>query len=373
MKILFLSHHWSNNSHHSLHSGFQRIVQFAAADNEVTLVTWAEHEREYMDGPIRVITVKGGRRDFLFRKRIAISRKGAALAPAFDAIHALYEDCTFALPANRFTTTFHVLPGVVRYPKLQHRIFIFLKYNILQRRALRNAASIACVSTNLLAAIPGRHRSKARFIPHGVDTGFWDPALASPADLPAGLPAVASAEAGASAKAGASAEAGPGYILCVGSHGLDRALLTEIIRANPNREFIIVGLKPQLDAFPNIRYLYQLSDEALRDLYGNADFMLRPLDFATANNSVLEALSMGKTILASRIPGISDYLTEKTGIFIDTLPGLSLENVKPLDPVHIRRSTIETFSWQKVMAEYAELYHQQKPQSDPPISKHAHA
>ncbi|HTR32130.1 MAG TPA: glycosyltransferase family 4 protein [Puia sp.] len=353
MKILFLSHHWSNNSHHSRHSGFQRIVQFASVDNDVTLVTWAEQEQEYMDGSIRVITVKSGRRDFLFRKRIAISRKGAALAPAFDAIHALYEDCTFALPPNRYTTTWHVLPGVVHYPKLQHRIFIFLKYNILQRRALRNAASIACVSTNLLAAIPDRYRSKARFIPHGVDTGFWDPALASPAI--------------------ALSKTGPNYILCVGSHGLDRTLLTRLIHANPGREFIIVGLKPQLDPCPNIRYLYQLSDEALRDLYAGAAFVIRPLDFATANNSVLEALAMGKTILASRIPGITDYLTEKTAIFIDTLPNLSLENIKPLDPAHIRQTAVDLFSWQKVLAEYACLYRQQGPRSDPPISNHSHA
>jgi glycosyltransferase involved in cell wall biosynthesis len=337
MKLLFLSHHWSDNSHHSLHSGFQRIVQFAAADNDVTLVTWAEQEQDYMDGPIRVITVKSDRRDFLFRKRIAISRQGAALAPAFDAIHALYEDCTFALPPGRFTTTFHVLPGVVDYPKLQHRIFIFLKYNLLQRRALRNASSIACVSTNLLAAIPDRFRSKSRFIPHGVDTDFWDPALASaPKDLP------------------------EGYILCVGTHGLNRPLLTDLIRANPNRQFIVVGLKPQLGPFPNIRYLYNISDEALRDLYHGAALTIRPLNFATANNSVLEALSMGKTILASRIPGITDYLTEKTGIFIDTLPGLTLENIEPLDPRQIRQTTIDSFSWQKVLAEYATLYLQQK-------------
>jgi glycosyltransferase involved in cell wall biosynthesis len=357
MKILFLSHHWSNNSHHSRHSGFQRIVQFAAADNDVTLVTWGEQEREYMDGPIRVITVKGGRRDFLFRKRIAISRKGANLAPAFDAVHALYEDCTFALPANRYTTTFHVLPGVVHYPKLQHRLFIFLKYNILQRRALRKAASIACVSTNLLAAIPNRYRPKARFIPHGVDTGFWDPALASSAAAPPSSP---------------PSPIPPNYILCVGSHGLDRPLLTDLIRANPGREFIIVGLKPELEPCPNIRYLYQLSDEELRDLYHGATFVIRPLDFATANNSVLEALSMGKTILASRIPGITDYLTEKTGIFIDTLPNLSLENIKPLDPGHIRQTAIDSFSWQKVLAAYTELYHQQKSQPDPRISTHAH-
>lgn len=337
MKLLFLSHHWTNNSHHSQHSGFQRLVRFAAEENEVTLVTWAPEEQDYREGPIRVVTVKSGRRDFLFKKRIAISRKGAALAAlaapdaGFDAIHSLYEDCTFALPRNRFTTTFHVLPGVVHYPEPKQRLFLFLKYNILQRRALRNAASIACVSTNLLAAIPKRYQSKARFIPHGVDTGFWDPAL--------------------------SPQPPGSYVLCVGAHGLDRTLLTEFIRVNPTRQFIIVGLRQQLDPFPNTQYLYNISDEQLRDLYAGAALLIRPLQFATANNSVLEALSMGKTILASRIPGITDYLTDKTAIFIDTLKDRSLESIKPLDPRFIRQAAIDAFSWQRVFAQYLTLYH----------------
>ena len=334
MKILFLSHHWSTNSHHSKHSGFQRLVYFAAETNEVTLVTWGATEQEYMEGLVRVVTVKSGRRDFLFQKRIAISRKGASLAPAFDAIHALYEDCTFALPKDGFTATFHVLPGVVKYPEWKQRIFIFLKHNLLQRRALRNAANIACVSTNLLSAVPNRYKPKARFIPHGVDTDFWDPALSSSSP--------------------------DNYILCVGSHGINRMLLTEFVRANPGRPFIFVGLRPQLEPLPNTRYLYNIADEDLRDLYAGAVMMIRPLDFATANNSILEALSMGKTIVASRIPGITDYLTEKTCIFMDTLPNHSLERIHLMDPSHIRQSTIRRFSWRNVLAEYSTMYNQQK-------------
>jgi glycosyltransferase involved in cell wall biosynthesis len=342
MKLLFLSHHWTSNSHHSLHSGFQRLVYYAACEHEVTLVTWASREQDYREGPIRIITVRSGRRDFLFKRRIAISRKGATLAPAFDTVHSLYEDCTFALPLNSFTTTFHVLPNVVHYQKTKHRLFLFLKYHLLQRRALRNAASIACVSTNLLAAIPQRYRSKARFIPHGVDTDFWDPALASAAI--------------------------DNYILCVGAHGLDRTLLTKIIRANPTCQFVIVGLNPQLEPSQNTRYLYNISDEELRDLYARAALLIRPLEFATANNSVLEALSMGKTIVASRIPGITDYLTEKTGIFIDTLPNLSLNDIKPINPNLIRQSAIDSFSWQKVLSEYSKLY-----QHHPATTNHSHA
>jgi glycosyltransferase involved in cell wall biosynthesis len=356
MKLLFLTHHWTNNSHHSAHSGFQRLVQFAAETNEVTVVTWAPQPGEYSEGPIRVITVKGGRRDFLFSKRIAISRMGAALASRYDAVHALYEDCSFSLRPNGYIVTFHVLPGVVRYHQLKQRVFIFLKYNILQRRALRNAASIACVSTNLLAAIPKRYRGKACFIPHGVDTAFWDPHASAPEAL---AKAARSPEALAKAARPPEALANEAYILCVGAHGLDRALLTEFIRANPTRTFVIVGLRDRLDSAPNTRYLYNVPDGELRNLYAGATLMIRPLQFATANNSVLEALSMGKTILASRIPGLTDYLTDKSAIFIDTLPDRSLDGIEARcpDPSFIRQIAVETFSWQKILADYTILYH----------------
>jgi glycosyltransferase involved in cell wall biosynthesis len=354
MKLLFLSHHWTNNSHHSLHSGFQRLVHYAAVRHEVTLVTWANREQDYREGPIRVITVRSSRRDFLFKRRIAISRKGAALAPAFDAVHSLYEDCTFALQPNSFTTTFHVLPDVVHYKEPRNRLFLFLKYHLLQRRALRNAAAIACVSTNLLNAIPQKYRAKSRFIPHGVDTEFWDPNLASP--TPDNY---------------FTSTTPNNYILCVGAHGLDRSLLSDFIRSNPTRQFIIVGLKPQLDPFLNTRYLYNLSDEDLRDLYAGAALLIRPLKFATANNSVLEALSMGKTILASRIPGITDYLTEETAIFMDTLPNRSLNSIQPINPDLIRQTTIASFSWQKVLSTYLTLYRGQQT-SVPSSSNHVH-
>ncbi|HVW62560.1 MAG TPA: glycosyltransferase, partial [Puia sp.] len=180
MKILFLSHHWSNNSHHSRYSGFQRMVVHAAREHEVTLVTWDREEKSYTDEyGIHVVTIKASKRDFLFLKRIGISWKGRRLSKGFDAVHALYEDCTFFLRKRSFTVTFHVLPGITVYHEPRQKVFMFLKYNVLQRRAMRRARHIVCVSTNLLEKVPGEYREKAHYIPHGVDTEFWDPGLAA--------------------------------------------------------------------------------------------------------------------------------------------------------------------------------------------------
>jgi glycosyltransferase involved in cell wall biosynthesis len=338
MKILFLSHHWSDNSHHSSHSGMQKIVTYAAMNNDVTLVTWGPEDREYLDENVRVITVRASGKDYLFSKRKAISRMGAAIEKEFDVVHSLYSDCTFHLPPKRFTMTLHVLPGAVVYKEFKQRLFLFLKYHILQVRAFRRAKHIACVSTNLLNAIPGKYKAKACFIPHGVDTDFWNPALAkAPVAFPEGR-----------------------YVLCVGSHGLDRTLLTAFIRSNPAIPFALVGTRETLGDYPNVHYLSNISDEDLRDLYFGAGLMLRPLLFATANNSILEALAMGKTVLASRIPGVTDYLTDDTCLFIDTLEGNSLAGMQELrlNPVAIRQATLQKFGWHSVFNNYLAIYNQ---------------
>src|ERR1700744_1411356 len=267
MKILFLSHHWTHNSHHSVHSGMQKIVSYAALGNDVTLVTWGPQEAEYQEGNVRVITVISSGKDYLFSKRRAISRKGAEIAKKFDAVHSLYSDCTYHLPYKEFTMTLHVLPGIVKYKEFRQNLFLFLKYHILQRRAFRRARHIPCVSNNLLTALPMKYRPKACFIPHGIDTEFWDPSLA---------------------KAHNSFPKGT-YVLCVGAHGLDRQLLTDFVAANPSIPFVLVGSKQPLGEFSNVHYLNKISDEELRDLYFGAGIMFRPLLFATANNSILEA------------------------------------------------------------------------------------
>ena len=342
MRILFLSHHWTNNSHHSDHSGFQRIVAFAAEQHEVTLVTWGKEASDYREGRIRVITVTGPRKDFLLLKRIAISRKGRQIAREFDAVHSLYSDCTFSLGPDSFTVTFHVLPAVIRYRSVKQRIFLFLKYNLLQKRAMRRAKHIAVVSRNLLSGIPEKYKQKACFIPHGVDTRFWDPALAS----------------------AQTSFPGRDYVLCVGSHGLDRKLLSEFITANPSRQFIFVGLKKKLEPFPNVHYLYGVTDEELRNLYASAILMIRPIIFATANNSILEALAMGKTVLVNRIAGITDYLSDETCLFIDSLKDRSLLNIGDLlpAPAKLRQAAINHFSWNTVLDAYSALYQEQKVQ-----------
>jgi glycosyltransferase involved in cell wall biosynthesis len=337
MKILYLSHHWTNNSHHSKYGGFQRLVVEAAKSNQVTLVTWGEKSASHVDeNGIRVIIIKGAERDFLFSKRIAISRMGRRISKEFDVVHALYSDCTFHLPKNGFIVTFHVLPQIAVYREWKQKIFIALKYQLLQKRAMKRAEQIVCVSRNLVEKMQNQRKDKVRFIPHGIDTDFWDPRPCSGSVNPYRQP----------------------YILCVGSHGLDEGLLKEFALANPSLEFILVGIRAQMESCNNIRYLYNTPDEELRALYFHAEAIIKPLLFATANNSVLEALAMGKTIIVSRIPGITDYLNDSTCIFIDTLKSKSLakEALDRKDSSLIREYATKNFSWKVILNQYVDCY-----------------
>ena len=337
MKILYLSHHWTNNSHHSKYSGFQRLVAEAAKSNEVTLVTWGAEDSKYQDElGITVITVKAAGKDFLFKKRLDISKMGSQIAANFDVVHSLYSDCTFHLQPNSYVVTFHVLPGVVDYTAWRQRVFINLKYWILQKRAMRRSRQIACVSNNLVAGIPQKFKSKTRFIPHGVDTEFWNPEMCNETTSPESRP----------------------YLLCVGSHGLDRTELEEFIGQNPSMQFLLVGLGAYQGNHSNVQSLSNLSDEKLRSLYFHAEAVIRPLKFATANNSILEAMSMGKTIVTSRISGVTDYLNDSTCVFIDTLGKKDLSQIAALklDPRKIRSYAIENFSWKVILGQYFRCY-----------------
>jgi len=138
------------------------------------------------------------------------------------------------------------------------------------------------------------------------------------------------------------------------------------VGANPAVNFVFVGIKDKLGDYANTYYMHKVSDEDLRDLYFGASLMFRPLLFATANNSILEALAMGKTVLASRIPGVTDYLTDDTCIFIDSLKDMSLSGLLPgsLASSSLRQAALNNFSWNKVLATYSQLYQQQSNNSD---------
>src|SRR5689334_17524870 len=96
MRILFLTHHWNNNSHHSRHSGYQELVKYVALKHHCTVVTTGAEKQTTEEDGITVHYVPSPmKRDIFFARRLSISRFAKTIEHDFDLLHALYSDCGF--------------------------------------------------------------------------------------------------------------------------------------------------------------------------------------------------------------------------------------------------------------------------------------
>lgn len=335
MRILFVTHHWYNNSHHSKYSGFQRIVYFASQKNDVTVVTWGKKSEKYVEeeNGVNVIIVKPFVNNPIIN-RIIISLQARKIQDSFDVVHALYSDCTYFLKKNTYVVTFHVLPSIVKHKSIKSFIFLYIKYLLIQKRSLKFANKIVCVSNNIVQII-SKFRKNVYFIPHGIDTKYWN---INETDLKLKK---------------------KNMVLCVGSHGVNYDQLSGIINVNTIYEFHLVGIKDYPYNHKNCKKYSRISDEELKQLYRDAFFMVRPVYFATANNSLLEAMSMGCIIITNKLPGILDYLDNNSCIFIDDLNNFKIDENFNYD--NIRNNAFKKirnlYSWDKVFEAYENVYH----------------
>lgn len=343
MRVLFVTHHWTTNSHHSKHSGYQRLVPFAATNNDVTVLTWGDEDRTERPSELANFTTvtrctpKGS-----IRKRVELSRVAAKMAGDFDVVHTLYSDCGYHLAKGvKFVTTLHVHPAIVRYTTLRKNLFLKIKHLLVVRRVLRSAARVFCVSRNLVETLPATVRRRAVLVPHGVDTTFWNQGSAPVSDVASSL-----------LRGGKFRR----IALTVGSHGIDYRCLLACVKRMPDVLFVGVGTELEFAA-DNLMLKSNITDEELRDLYQAADVFFRPLRFATANNSILEAMSTGAAIVATDLASVRDYLGAGDAWLVanNYLFPQALEEVLNAQGSErrsrggdARRHAIEEFSWDAV-------------------------
>jgi glycosyltransferase involved in cell wall biosynthesis len=159
--------------------------------------------------------------------------------------------------------------------------------------------------------------NKVYFIPHGVDTDFFQP-ISPNSSLPANINA--------------------SYPRCVfsGKWLRDISTLTEVIdrviRKNPGIRFDMIvprdarhdPLLLRLARHEQILWHTNLSDLELLTIYQKASLLLLPLLDCTANNAILEAISCGLPVVSNDVGGLSDY-SENT--FADLLPVGDIESM----------------------------------------------
>lgn len=341
--ILFLTHHWGGNSHHSKFSGYQALINYASNSYKCSVVTWGGENLIINENGIDVHYVKPYfKKDYLFSKRLAISKYAKKIEKQFDIVHALYSDCGFYQSHPNFYSTFHVSPFVVNNISYIYRLFIALKYLIIEKRVIKNSNKIIIVSNNLRLR---QNKSKFIFIPHGVNTDYWTPENINTASIK-------------------NQYACNRYALCVGNHGIDKDILHKTIKNNPQINFIVVGLKNFECDLQNLKLLYDITDDELKCLYMLCGLFVRPMSFSTANNSILEALSMGCKIFISTPNGKYDYINRnyksvkivKNSNFLTEFSEFYEFSKNWDERQDIRNYAISTYDWKHIWTKTKETY-----------------
>ena len=75
---------------------------------------------------------------------------------------------------KKLITTVHVHPGIVRYKKFIPDIWLKIRWILIDKPVIKKAQYNIAVSNNLLEIIKKDKIFNIEFIPHGVDTLFWN-------------------------------------------------------------------------------------------------------------------------------------------------------------------------------------------------------
>lgn len=133
-------------------------------------------------------------------------------------------------------------------------------------------------------------------IPHGVDTGFFEPAIAQRKHAEA-------------------------CCLFVGEWLRDfpslRAVAGELSRRRPGVSIRVLTPEdrwPDLENLPNMQMVPRTSDKELVAEYQRATCLLLPLVDSTANNALLEAASCSLPAVVTDVGGVRDYVDSRSAI-----------------------------------------------------------
>ncbi|OYW74769.1 MAG: hypothetical protein B7Z37_16375 [Verrucomicrobia bacterium 12-59-8] len=112
-------------------------------------------------------------------------------------------------------------------------------------------------------------------------------------------------------------------VLAVGSTGRNFPLLRQVaahFARHSDIRFVIIGPAHEGSVFEgmsNVTFRSGISDDELRLCYQRAACLLHLTTQATANNVLLEALACGTPVIAQRVGGVPEYLTDECAMLTE--------------------------------------------------------
>jgi glycosyltransferase involved in cell wall biosynthesis len=336
-----ITHHWPPLTHHSDYSGYERIAHYMKDLCEVKVLTWGKPKGTVRDDvPTKRVWTPST--DIFLERRLILSFSAALEAGDFDIVHSLYSvPAAFPALKTKVVATVHVVPEISPDN-------LWLQYKgKWQKFLFKRCSSVIAVSNNLLEVVKREYRPKRiTFIPHGIDTDHFRPeqdAIDFFADSRSRFDLVC---------------------LTIGVHGADLVETFGLAKEHRNIQFVLVGSESHDGKKPeNVVFPGRLSEEDMLNAYNSCDFFFRPLKFATANNSLLEAMAMGKAIITDRIPGVIDYLDDQNAFLVDDKDYESAfktvindEGDRRRRASSARKKAVSEFDWKVVAERTKEVY-----------------
>lgn len=265
-----------------------------------------------------------------------------------DLVHAFYaEDQLNVLLSGRQSLN-AALVGTFHLPMESHFMHKLKKEGKLKRYGVLDAI-ITLSSATVEVLKRETENSNVFFVPHGIDTQTFIP--------------------GNNSRGGAMKSFN---ILTVGRHSRDWDTYVKVIDAcrdlTPEITFSAVvpeNISERLSKYECVTTYTSIGEEKLIELYRQADLLYMPLTYATANNSILEAMACGTPVLSTNTGGIPDYVDKESGWLVPqggTRETVELVRILSESPEKIRIASVAArknslrFDWKDVAAQVEEIY-----------------
>jgi hypothetical protein len=269
MKVLYSGFRWP---HHSTNGGYDRVINFPDADyisnNDVLF-----RKNDLKDGLKRKINLR----------LLDIATK--ILHQKYDITHLIYTEQQLYYPYLKSKK--HKVVGTIH-----------LDFNnpFFSRRmhSLKSLDTIIVLKNDFVDLVSEKTGVQTVFIPHGFDKPVFKEII--PQNTENKLMDIAEIN-----------------VSVIGVNYRDYNIIEYILKNKTNKDIVFhfVGQYPKtiekLKVYKNVRFYNYLDNDEYYTLISLCDYNFLPLTFATANNVLMEAQSLGALSILPRISGILDY------------------------------------------------------------------